>query len=95
MQVELPAPLLQDRDLPAAPGPGATLTDEMSAVEKPSVNSADTGGLPVAFSEMSSATVLPGAAAPDERLSEVCAVQQRQTAKIKIEVRTIRSRSAW
>lgn len=92
--VALPEDVLQLTVLPVAPGPAATVADEKSVGEYPNVHSADAGRLPVAFSVRLRATVLPGAPAPDERLSEVWAQQERQAAKATIDMRIIRDRSA-
>lgn len=51
--------------------------------------------MPVESIEMFSATVPPGAAAPEERLSEALwALQQRQAANTMVEIRTKRQKSA-
>lgn len=96
MHVAVPAEVTQVTDLPVpeAPAPAATLMDEKSVVEYPSVHSADAGKSPVAFKVRLRDTVLPGAAAPDDRLSEVWAKQDKQTASATIEMRISRDRSA-
>jgi hypothetical protein len=94
MQVALPAEVLHDKDLPAAAGPGATVTDEKSVVEYPRVHWVDAGCVPGALRARFSAIVLPGAAVPDDRLSEVLwAKQDRQTAMAAIAMRSVRAGS--
>ena len=93
--VEVPALLVQERDLLGAAGPRATVADEKSKVEYPSVHWADAGCLPDAFNEMFKATVLPGVPVAEDKLSVAfCAIPQRQEASANSDVRAGRCKIA-